>query len=256
VSDKTAEKSAPVDAVAVLAVLAAYWADPQPEPVFGRVPKRIAGGPYDQPVPEGVSNPYWEIVRQIPCDTISAYFFGHPYPLGDPMRLLTDRHALCGTFSWAICSPGSIAWIAERLDGNGIVEPGAGAGYWAWQLAQAGVDVAAYEPKDVAGNHHVDGDPWFPLLRGDHEVTAQHPDRSLLLCWPTYGDPWAEQALAAYKGSQLFYIGEGHGGCCADDGFFERLRAEWEEAGDCPAHVSYSGIHCNLTEYRRKGCPR
>ena len=174
-----------------------------------------------------------------------------PMP-GKDGRCLVSRTSLCGLYSWSIPSPGDIAWILERAAGRGIVEPGAGAGYWAWQLAQAGADVAAYEPQDPADNHHVDGGPWFPVQRGDHTAVAAHPDRSLLLCWPTYADPWAAEALAAYEGDQLFYAGEGEGGCCADGEFFEALTAGWEDAGDCPFHVSYSGINCYLTEFRRK----
>ena len=163
-----------------------------------------------------------------------------------------SRHSLTGLYSWAIPSPGDIAWIIGRAGGGGIVEPGAGGGYWAWQLTQAGADVIAYEPTDPADNKFVTGDGWHPVLRDDHGVTARHPDRSLLLCWPSYGEPWAAWSLAAYKGNQLFYVGESNGGCCADDDFFSLLNAEWEEVAECPAHVSYSGIHCFLTEYRRK----
>lgn len=247
-----------VHAWALQAALAEYWRNPQPDEFTGRIPSRIAGSAQDQLVPEGISNPYWELVRQMPLDT-----FGDPWrktPSPDPFfcepgtrgRYLVSRHALCGLYSWAICSPGDVAWIRERLAGRGIVEPGAGAGYWAWQLTQAGVDVAAYEPVCPADNKFVDGNQWHPVLRDDHGATAHHPDRSLLLCWPSYGEPWAAWSLAAYKGDQLFYVGEGEGGCCADDGFFSLLDTEWEDAGGCPAHVSYGGIHCYLTEYRRK----
>lgn len=131
-------------------------------------------------------------------------------------------------------------------------EPGAGGGYWAWQLAQAGVGVAAYEPASPAENNFVVGEPWIPVQRGDHTVTADHPARSLLLCWPSYDESWGTEALRAYKGTQLFYAGEGPGGCTADDEFFDLLAAGWDEVGDCPHHVTYSGIHCYLTEYRRK----
>jgi len=246
-----------VHAWALRAALEEFWQDPQPNRITGRVPGRIAGSEHDQLVPEGVSNPYWEIARQMPTDTIGDPWRKVPSP--DPFfltpdgRYIADRNTLCGLYSWSVCSPGDVAWIKERLGGRGIVEPGAGGGYWAWQLAQAGVDVAAYEPKERSENHHVDCDPWFPhIQRGNHEAVRQHPDRSLLLCWPTYGDRWAAKALAAYQGDQLFYIGEGEGGCTADDEFFSLRGAEWEDAGDCPAHVSYSGIHCYLTEYRRK----
>jgi hypothetical protein len=243
-----------------LARLAEFWADPQPARFSGRMPRRIAGGDWDQSTPEGTQNPYWEIVRQLPLDDIGTSWgrqrpepTTHWFDVGDKMRLLTDRFALCATYSWAIPSPGAIAWITQRLSGRGIVEPGAGAGYWAWQLAQAGADVIAYEPSDPADNKFVSGPEWFPVLRDDHGAPAKHPDRSLLLCWPNYAEPWAEWSLATYKGDQLFYIGEGEGGCCADDGFFSLLEAEWEEVATCPSHVSFWAIHCYLTEYRRKG---
>lgn len=248
----------PVDAAKVLTELAAFWADPQPGHYGQRVPGRIAGSKHDQPVPRGISNPYWEIIRQMPLDTISAWYgHGRPEPDGyflapDGTRLIADRHTLCATFAWSIPSPGDIAWIRKALRGRGVVEAGAGGGYWAWQLAQSGVRVAAYEPADWRANHFVSRSPWVPVLRNDHTVTKKHPECALLLCWPSYNEPWAGKALSLYGGDQLFYAGEGEGGCCADDSFFNLLAAEWDEVADCPHHVSYSGIHCYLTEYRRK----
>jgi hypothetical protein len=241
---------------AVLAELAAFWEHPQPGRFTQRIPERLAGGKYDQPVPRGVQNPYWEIIRQIPLSTMSyrnapepdAHFF---LP-GEPMRLLADRHALCTTFAWSIPSPGDIAWIKRALRSRGVVEPGAGGGYWAWQLAQAGVSVAAYDPGDAEAGMFIGRKPWFPVKRGDQAVVTKHPGRSLLLCWPSYDKPWAAEALASYTGDQLFYIGEGNGGCTADDDFFRLLGTEWDEADYCPKHVTYDGIHCYLGEYRRK----
>lgn len=244
---------------ALMASLAEFWQNPAPHDFTGRVPGRIAGSEHDQLTPEGISNPYWEIIRHAPLDTIGQpwrnyrpepdAYFSEPGTRG---RYLVSRTVLCPMYSWSIPSPGDIAWITERSEGRGIVETGAGGGYWAWQLAQAGADVVAYEPVAPEDNKFVTGPEWHPVLRGDHGETARHPDRSLLLCWPSYSEPWAAWSLAAYKGDQLFYAGEGEGGCCADDEFFSLLSAEWEEAGDCPHHVSYSGIHCYLTEYRRK----
>lgn len=246
---------------AVLAALEEFWQNPQRDRITHRVPERIAGSPADQVMPEGTENPYWEIIRQTPCDTIGSPW-RHARPQPDPYftdpatnRYLADRKTLCMAYSWSIPSPGDIAWITSRLSSAGVVEPGAGGGYWAWQLAQAGVDVIAYDPADPAGSKFTSGEPWYPVLRDDHGVTARHPDRSLLLCWPSYDEPWGAWSLAAYKGTQVFYIGEGQGGCCATDEFFDLLEAEWEEAGISPHHVTYSGIHCSLTEYRRKARP-
>lgn len=239
----------------VLAGLAAYWANPEPDRYSHRIPERIAGSKWDQQIPEGVRNPYWEILRQMPMSfryserpEPDSYFFAP----GEPKRTLTDRTYLTTAFAWSIPSPGDIAWIRDRLGGRGVVEPGAGSGYWAWQLSQSGVDVVAYEPEAPEYNKYVATKPWFPVLHGDHGDVKHHPDRALLLCWPSYGEPWAAWALSAYTGDQLFYVGEGPGGCCADDEFFCLLDAEWAEAGDSPHHITFSGIHCYLTEYRRK----
>lgn len=244
----------------VLENLAEFWADPQPD-FMGRQPARIAGSPQDQEIPAGMCNPYWEIVRHLPVCGIGLQYDhryqpdGHFFSPRDPMRQIADRHTLCATFAWSIISPGDITWITERLGGRGVVEPGAGGGYWAWQLAQAGVDVAAYDPAAETGSSFTAGEPWFTVLPDGHDATRHHPDRALLLCWPSYSEPWAAQALAGYKGDQLFYAGEGPGGCCADDAFFDLLEAEWTEADDAPQHVTYSGIHCYLTEYRRRTTP-
>jgi hypothetical protein len=254
----TATDAEPLDTVAVLAALADFWADPQPERFSGSVPRRIAGGEWDQETPAGTENPYWEIVRQLPLSTIGLPFRTRPEPDGyffEPsggLRHFTDRHTLCGTFAWSICSPGDITWIKNLLGGRGVVETGAGGGYWTWQMRQAGIDVVAYEPNPPEDNHHVTR-TWTDLLRDDASAAGRHPDRALFLCWPTYADPWAAHALACYTGDTLIYAGEGEGGCTADDAFFELLAAEWDEIGDCPAHISFWGIHCYLTAYRRKG---
>jgi hypothetical protein len=260
VTDVETPRPAPgADAGQVLADLAAFWANPEPARFTGEIPKRIAGGKWDQEIPEGTLNPYWEIIRQLPLDDSMLSWKVRPEPVTHLFtdgpagyRYLADRFALCKTFAWSVCSPGDITWMRDVLGGQGVVEAGAGGGYWAWQLRQAGVDVVACEPLDLAGNSYVARE-WTELLRDNHDAPKHHPDRALFLCWPSYADPWAAQSLATYKGDLLIYAGEDEGGCTADSAFFELRDAEWEEIGDSPAHVSYWGIHCNLTAYSRKG---
>lgn len=261
-TDVETPRPAPVaDADKVLADLAAFWANPEPARFTGEVPGRIAGGKWDQPVPDGTANPYWEIIRQLPLDDSMLSWKVRPEPVTHLFtdgpagyRELADRFALCGTFAWSICSPGDITWMKGILGGRGVVEPGAGSGYWAWQLRQAGVDVAACDPNEAGeGNWYARRREWTTVLRDDHDAPKRHPDRALFLCWPSYNEPWAAQSLACYTGDLLIYAGEGEGGCTADSAFFELRDAEWEEIGDSPAHISYWGIHCNLTAYSRKG---
>lgn len=251
------EAKPPVDPDAILADLADWWASPFPRKYAGTIPRRIAGSEWDQAVPEGTENPYWEIIRQLPLEELSSVFSRHrPEPVMFVERprgrgLIVSRDDLCGTFSWSIPSPGDMTWMRSFLGGRGVVEAGAGGGYWAWQMRQAGIDAVAYEPVEAADNKFVRRE-WTALLRDGHDAPKHHPDRALFLCWPSYSDPWAAHALACYAGDTLIYAGEGEGGCCADDDFFRLLDAEWEEAGSSPAHISFWGIHCYLTAYRRK----
>jgi hypothetical protein len=224
-------------------------------PPAGEVPGRIAGSAGDQAAHAGVDNPYWQLVRQLPSvgdgrEGIAADGFARGLPVG--------HHLLTMRYSWAIPSPGDIAWLAETLDlvggpggRSGLVEIGAGSGYWAWQARQAGIDVLAYEPSDPADNGYSDGIEYIATLRGDHTAAGRHPDRALLLCWPSQGDPWAAHALAAYQGDLLIYIGEGPGGRCADDGFFELLTTGWRPVDSSPHHVPWSRTRCTMTAYRR-----
>ncbi|MBC6469354.1 hypothetical protein [Actinomadura alba] len=219
-------------------------------PTAGPVPFPIAGSTGDQTTREGVDNPYWQLVRQLPSvgageggEGVAADGFARGLPVGH--HLLTKR------YSWAIPSPGDIAWLGRMLGRSGLVEIGAGSGYWAWQARQAGIDVLAYEPSDPADNGYSDGIEYVTTLRGDHTAAGRHPDRALLLCWPSQDDPWAALALAAYRGDLLIYIGEGPGGHCADDGFFELLSSRWTRVGSSPHHVPWSRTRCTMTAYRR-----
>jgi hypothetical protein len=215
-----------------------------------------------QPVPRGRQNPYWEMVQRLPVDTL----FGRGNPDGHGLLRIVDapadlhRQDLVRAYSWAIPSPGDIRWMRKHLHGQSVVEMGAGGGYWAWQLEQAGTDVLAYdvnpysaEWENPATTRWFTGEqPFHAVYQGEFSEVKYHPGRALLLCWPSYGEPWAAQALACYTGDDLFYIGENAGGCTADDDFFDLLTAEWEYCGSSPAHVTYSGIHCELEHWKRK----
>lgn len=222
----------------------------------------ILGTAWDQVPPAGTQNPYWEIVRRMPTYTDwcgderapDGHWTGEPFTV---CRRASEaglgRSNLCARYAWSIPSPGSVVWIANLTADRGIVEIGAGSGYWAWQLAQAGVDVAAYDPHPAGdGNEFAKYGPYHPVSVGDQSAAADHGDRALMLCWPSYCSTFATEALKAYPGDMLIYIGEDWGGCCADDDFFKLLDKAWDKIGECPSHVTYWGIHCRLNAYTRK----
>jgi hypothetical protein len=227
---------------AELAEIHEWWARrPRDEPRH-----RIAGSAYDQLTPVGIDNPYWELVRQLPSilDTgIRPDGFARELPVG--------QHVLTKRYAWAIPSPGDIDWLAQVAGHRGLVEIGAGSGYWAWQARQAGVDVIAYEPADASTNPYTDGTEYSPMVRDGHLAARHHPERVLLLCWPSHNAPGAAGALRAYRGDLLVYIGQDQGGNCADDDFFHLLHRAWTPIGSSPHHVPWRHTGSTMTAYRR-----
>jgi hypothetical protein len=214
--------------------------------------------------PPGVDNPYWDAVRVLSDSRLnfdgrwSPESFG--YDLRTGQRVGPSRDEMVVLYAWAITDPASVAFVAAHAPG-GVVEVGAGAGYWAWQLAQRGVDVIAYDdaPPNTHRNRFSQPSPgemrtlWYPVAQGGTDMAARYPDRALFLCWPPYSTPMAWAALTAYTGSRVIYIGEGEGGCTADDDFHTAIGSgEWTEvAAHQPAQ--WGGIHDWITVYDRAG---
>lgn len=229
----------------------------------GRISYRpIAGSDQDQTTPDGIQNPMWDIIRWIPAEPnwndkvlepTSAYLAFGMGTARELEHLGAGRQHLATHYAWSIISPGDVAWISEQLDGRAVVEIGAGTGYWAWQLEQAGIDVAAYDPHPVGeDNSHCKAGPYTTVLRDDATAVKHHQDRALMMVWPPYGGNHARHALSVYTGDLLIYAGEPWGGCTADDGFYELLEDEWEEISVAPKHVTWWGIHCQLSAYTRR----
>ena len=236
---------------AELAEIDDWWAK-RPEPLAQMRTLRagpIAGSTADQVTPDGIDNPYWDIVRQLPSVGTSR---GGLTPDGYARGLPVGRHLLTRRYSWGIPSPGDMTWLTEILDRRGLVEIGAGSGYWAWQARQAGIDVIAYEPSDPADNKYTDGVEYVTTRRRGHGAARSHPDRALLVSWPTQGATWAAHALAVFPGSLLVYVGEGKDGHCADDAFFALLERCWTPLGSSPHHVTWRYTNCSMTAYRRR----
>lgn len=149
---------------------------------------------------------------------LNPYFDLYQALEGQPPELqFSLRKKLIWAYSWAIPSPEAIVTIASH---GSIVEIGAGNGYWAWLLTQAGADVVAYD-------HGAEQVPkWFAVRSGDPESVSKHQDRALLLCWPPYNESMAGDALKNYSGSNVIYVGE-WGGRTADSKFHQALERDW-----------------------------
>lgn len=166
-----------------------------------------------------------------------------------------QRDSFVKNFAWAIPDEGAIKDIKEFVGDDKILEIGCGLGLWAKLLQDFGVNITPTNPnfpKDFYLNK--DKKPFTEVLDFAHKeaVETLGPDHDvLMLCWPPYSESIAYEALNAFGGDKLIYIGESRGGCNATHEFFELLDEEWN-----PPMISsipqWVGIHDSLYFYRRK----
>jgi len=214
-----------------------------------------------------MNNPYYDEIKNKGIDDIYGVMRGR-YVSNEMLyaasMLRNSRDDYCRKYSWSIPDPVSVAFVAEHL-GHKSVEMGAGTGYYAWLLAQAGVDILCYDiaPPSIATDNHYHspradryGDfsgetvnTYHPVLQGTPDLLQHHTDRSLFLCWPPMSE-MASQCLASYKGDKLVYIGEYDGGCTADETFFATLEKNWTEIARRQP-LQWDGIRDVIQVYER-----
>mmetsp|Transcript_33756 Transcript_33756/g.64581 ORF Transcript_33756/g.64581 Transcript_33756/m.64581 type:complete len:325 (-) Transcript_33756:18-992(-) len=155
-------------------------------------------------------------------------------------------------YSWALPEARSLALIAEHSP-RGVVEVGAGTGYWAAQLRKMNLPVAAFDLHPTDGpdqnGHHVvalkssasekaNAPPFTYVAQGGAEVASKFPERTLLLCWPPCEEPsvpphvssMAHDALQHFSGNTVVYVGElsAHQGSTAGGNFHSVLYKDWD----------------------------
>lgn len=152
-------------------------------------------------------------------------------------------------FGFAVLTPEAVEAIQPHAP---ILEVGAGSGYWGWELRQAGVEIVATDPG--TGRYVVSYDGWPELWMEVKRMTAlealdRYPTHTLLMVWPDMAE-WPVEALRAYKGKQLLYVGE-YRGATADDAFHDLLESDFEEERVLALPVFY-GLHDRLMIYQRR----
>lgn len=182
------------------------------------------------------------------ANDVVAYVEGSKQFPTIPSHLLNDfyfRDAWVKKFAWAVPSKDAQIVIAT---GGPVLEIGAGTGFWSLLLRRIGCDVLACD-----ANPHINdwcSFGWTDVIKGGPEMAAAHPERSLFLCWPPYNETMAYDALSAYTGNKLYYVGEGYGGCTADDAFHELLN-EWSRRLVIPL-PQFRGIRDHLFVFERR----
>jgi hypothetical protein len=124
------------------------------------------------------------------------------------------RSTLVRQYAWSVPSQEAIDKIVQFA--SLIVEIGAGTGFWAACLQEAGAAVHPYDlhPPTKGDNPYGHTTAWTTIGQGDARVLeAYEPNWALLLSWPPYNEPLELDALKAFRGNKLIYIGEGDYGC-------------------------------------------
>jgi hypothetical protein len=162
------------------------------------------------------------------------------------------REKLVHKYSWAIPNDEAIQ-IIKNYSPNGVIEIGAGRGYWAKLLKEENCLVKAYDTKTKRWVKTWDA-PFIPTKYGGVSKAAKYPKSTLFLCWPPYSNDMAIKALEYYYnagGNTAIYVGESEGGCNATDGFFEFLEEKFKKI-ELVRIPQWSGIHDSLIVWERK----
>ncbi|MFF4198280.1 hypothetical protein [Nonomuraea sp. NPDC001831] len=195
-------------------------------------------------------NPYWDIVEPAVVEHEGRRVVNGGHPEGSA-RLAFAQILLQASYAYAIPAPQTIEWMAGFCADVPVVELGAGRGYWAAQLAHAGLTVEAYDsaPPDKAANVSFPGaagqpNVWHPVgSLAEFATRAQSADYVLFLCWPPgWGDTMSSDALTQFEnagGERLIYVGEPKGGKTGNDAFFDALSARWRLDSVDPSFVSW-----------------
>ncbi len=204
-----------------------------------------------------IDNPFWEAVKD--CVEPDS-FRGNPVvgqfrldrSVEESMARFPNRLFLVRKYCWTIPDPETVAFVANHALG-GLVDPMAGTGYWAYVLAQVGVDVVSYDVNPgtpLATNRWHGEDLYAEVRAGDGaEAVALHPDRTLFLSWPPFAQDVGTRIVRAYDGSRIISIGEDEGQT-GDEELRQMLATDWTEV-DSHQPVQWWGVHDRVSVYER-----
>jgi len=149
----------------------------------------------------------------------------------ETVRSIEPRQELISRYSWAVPTDEAIREVVKY---SPLIEIGAGSGYWAHLIKQAKGDIICFDDFSLKYDERwlYSAKTWHRVYEGSVEKIGKYPQHTLLLCWPPYDEPLALDALNAYKGRYLVYIGEGYGGCTGCTDFHDLLYKEWKEITD------------------------
>lgn len=181
--------------------------------------------------------------------------FYHPMELGN--EALFNRDAIVDAAGFAFLAEVWVDPLAKWIGNRKCLEVMAGSGSLSKCLQDRGVSCIA---TDIIHDDYYRSHPWNDNRWTDIEVLSAvdaiqkygKDTDIIIMSWPPYMREDATETLLAMRevnpNAVMIYIGEGEGGCTADDSFFENI--EYLEDGEfskaATEYRSSHGIHDRL----------
>ena len=161
------------------------------------------------------------------------------------------RRRFTSHYGFAVLTSDAVDAIASTLDEHTVLEVGAGNGYLAARLRDAGVvmnatDLAAPQDSnyDLGDTCHTDVD----IMEAREAIQVFSPS-ALLWSWP-FPENASGEALRAFDGSTLVYIGEQTDGCTGGRIFHQLLDSRYSLTQQ--VHIpSFPGVYDSAAIYQR-----
>lgn len=141
------------------------------------------------------------------------------------------REAYTRQYGFAVLTDESIEWMAERLRGHRVLEVGAGNGYLAMRLRQAGVQMDATDMSRLEDNLYALGNSYHTdveIMEAGRAIEFFEPS-ALIWSWPV-PETASGRALQSFHGRLFIYIGEQHSGCTGGPLFEQIITERYGEA--------------------------
>ena len=163
------------------------------------------------------------------------------------------RETFIRTYGFPVITPEAVQAIRQHLSGGPVLEVGAGNGYLAHRLQQAGVNVLPTDAHTLPNNPYQLGrQEYTAVLQTDaQEAIAEFPEMDLLWSWPS-PEPTSGEALRRFAGTNLVYIGEQDDGCTGGELFRQVLEERFEPV-EYVSLPNFPPVHDEVGIYRRRG---
>jgi len=163
------------------------------------------------------------------CWFVAQWAIAGMYSVTDLNMIAKERVMIGQNWAWSVPSNAALDVLAAestRAGCAGLVEVGAGNGYWASVLLSRGVDIVAYDtptwksefnPEHAAVAGKTEGEKLIGekvyasiITEGGPQAVSLHADRALILMWPDYGGvgSYGAACVQRFAGETLITVGE------------------------------------------------